>query len=82
MLTFVLMGCWNGFKANYILSGFLFGVFSAVHNTYAIQCKKKGKDVFFGNLNPVAVKIISIFIMFNIFAFAMYIFSGRFPYLF
>ena len=80
VLTFLLMGCWNGFKFNYMLSGFLFGVFSAIHNTYLIQCKKKGKDVFFGNLNPLAVKITSIFIMFNLVSIAMYIFSGRCPY--
>jgi len=80
VLTFLLMGCWNGLKFNYILSGFLFGVFSAIHNTYLIQCKKKGKDVFFGNLNPLAVKITSIFIMFNLVSIAMYIFSGRCPY--
>jgi membrane protein involved in D-alanine export len=80
VLTFALMGCWNGFRFNYILSGLLFGVFSAVHNSYSIQCKKKGKDVLFGNLHPLAVKIISIFIMFNLAAMAMYIFSGRSPY--
>jgi membrane protein involved in D-alanine export len=76
-LTFLLMGCWNGFRFYYILSGSLFGIYSVVHNTYLTQCKKKGKDVFFGNLNPVAVKYISIFIMINLIAFAVYIFSGR-----
>jgi len=81
ILTFVLMGCWNGFKFNYILSGLLFGIYSAVHNTYAVQCRKKGKDVFFGNLNRRAVKLISIFIMFNLVAVALYIFSGRCPLL-
>lgn len=81
IFTFLLMGCWNGFKFNYILSGFLFGIFAAVHNTYIIQCKKKGRDVFFGNMAPLKVKIISVFIMFNIVAFAMYIFSGRCPFL-
>lgn len=80
VLTFLLMGCWNGFRLNYILSGLLFGVFSAVHNSYSIQCKKKGKDVVFRNLHPVMVQIISIFIMFNLAAVAMYIFSGRSPY--
>jgi membrane protein involved in D-alanine export len=80
MLTFILMGCWNGFKANYIISGFLFGFYSAVHNTYVVQCKKKGKDVIFGNLNLVIVKIISIFIMLNLVAIALYIFSGRCPF--
>lgn len=76
-LTFLLMGCWNGFRFYYILSGSLFGIFSVVHNTYIIQCKYKGKDVFFGKLNPIAVKIISIFFMINLVAFALYIFSGR-----
>ncbi len=80
ILTFLLMGCWNGFKSNYILSGVLFGIFSAVHNTYVILCKKKGKDVLFGNLNSLTVKTISIIIMFNLAAFALYIFSGRCPF--
>ncbi len=79
LMTFMLMGCWNGFKFQYILSGFMFGVFSAVHNTYIHYCKKRGKDVFFGNLHPMAVRIISIFIMFNVVALALYIFSGRSP---
>jgi len=59
----------------------LLGVFSAIHNTYLIQCKKKGKDVVFGNLNPLSIKIISIILVFNSVAFALYIFSGRFPFL-
>ena len=79
IMTFLLMGCWNGFNFRYILSGFLFGVFSAVHNSYVYLCKKNGRDVFFGKLPPLAVKIISIFIMFNIVALALYIFSGRCP---
>ena len=79
IMTFLLMGCWNGFNFRYILSGFLFGVFSAVHNSYVYLCKKNGRDVFFGKLPPLAVKIISIFIMFNLVAIALYIFSGRCP---
>ena len=78
--TFLLMGCWNGFQLHYILSGFLFGIYSAIHNTYVAECRKKGRDIFFGNLNPVAVKYISIVIMFNLVAFAMYVFSGRYPF--
>jgi membrane protein involved in D-alanine export len=81
VLTFLLMGCWNGFKFNFILSGFIFGLYSAMHNTYQVKCKKAGRDVFFGNLNPVVVKYLSIFIMFNLAAFALYIFSGRCPLL-
>ena len=79
ILTFLLMGCWNGFVSDYIISGLLFGVFSAVHNTYIAKCKKKNKDVVFGKLNPTAVTLISIFIMFNLVAFSLYIFSGRCP---
>jgi len=81
LMTFLLMGCWNGFKLNYILSGLLFGIFSAIHSTYVFQCKKRGKDIFFGGINPKAIKVISIFFMFNIVAFALYIFSGRCPFL-
>lgn len=80
-LTFLLMGCWNGFKLNFILSGALLGVYSAVHNTYMIECKKRGKDIIFGNMSPNLVKYISIFIMFNLTAVALYIFSGRCPLL-
>ncbi|HEX8517496.1 MAG TPA: MBOAT family O-acyltransferase [Bacteroidia bacterium] len=79
LLTFVLMGCWNGFKFNYILSGFLFGLYSVIHNTYVVECKKKGRDVVFGNMDPRIIKIISIFIMFNLVAIALYVFSGRCP---
>jgi membrane protein involved in D-alanine export len=81
ILTFLLMGCWNGFKLHYILSGFLFGLYSAVHNTYVVQCRKKERDVIFGNLNPVAIKVISIFIMLHLVAISLYIFSGRCPFI-
>jgi membrane protein involved in D-alanine export len=81
MLTFVLMGCWNGFNLHYILSGFLFGVFSVIHNIYVFQCRKQDRDVVFGKMNPTLVKFLSIFIMFNAVAFALYIFSGRCPFI-
>lgn len=77
LLTFGLMGCWNGFSANYIISGFLFGFYSLVHNSYLVQCRKKGRDIVFGSLPPLAIKFISIFIMINITAFSLYVFSGR-----
>jgi membrane protein involved in D-alanine export len=80
-LTFLLMGCWNGFSKNFILSGALFGLYSAVHNTYTVQCKKQGRDIIFSRLSETSTKIISIFILFNLVAFALYIFSGRFPLL-
>lgn len=80
-LTFVIMGCWNGFKSYFIISGCLFGLYSVVHNTYLVQCRKKGKDVVFGKMDPKLVRVISIFIMFNLVCFALYVFSGKFPYI-
>lgn len=81
-LTFTLMGFWNGFELHFILSGMLFGLFSITHNYYVYLCKKKGKDVFFGKLSPRAIQLISIFLMFNSVAFAIYVFSGKISYLF
>jgi membrane protein involved in D-alanine export len=78
--TFLLMGCWNGLEKHYILSGALFGIYSLAHNTYKSQCKKMGKDVVFGNINTTVVNVISMFIMFNLVALAMYVFSGRYPH--
>jgi membrane protein involved in D-alanine export len=80
-LTFVIMGCWNGFKSYFIISGALFGLYSVVHNSYLMQCRKKGKDIVFGKMNPQLVRGISIFIMFNLVCFALYVFSGKFPFI-
>ncbi len=76
-LTFTLMGFWNGFQLHYIVSGMLFGLYSVVHNYYFYQCKKQKKEVFFGHLSEKWIKFLSIFIMFNLVAFAIYIFSGK-----
>ncbi len=76
-MTFTLMGFWNGFELHYIISGVLFGIFSVCHNYYQHKCKVKGKDIVFGKLNPKLIRIISIFIMINSVAFAIYIFSGK-----
>lgn len=81
-LTFTVMGFWNGFELHFILSGMLFGLYSMVHNYYIYLCKKNGKDVFFGNLNAKTVRYISIFIMFNAVAMAIYVFSGKLNYIF
>ncbi|MFD1551412.1 MBOAT family O-acyltransferase [Putridiphycobacter roseus] len=77
MLTFTLMGFWNGFEFHYILSGMLFGLYSVIHNYYVYRCKKTKKDVFFGKLNPKIIRVLSIFILFNAVTFAIYIFSGN-----
>jgi len=76
-LTFTLMGFWNGFELHYVVSGMLFGLFSMSHNYYQHKCKVKGKDIVFGKMNPRFVRIISIFLMINSVAFAIYIFSGK-----
>ena len=76
-LTFTLMGFWNGFKLHYIVSGILFGFYSMGHNYYFYKCKKSKKDVVFGKLNPTIIKGISIFLMVNSVAIAIYIFSGK-----
>ncbi|MCT4582115.1 MAG: hypothetical protein N4A35_11925 [Flavobacteriales bacterium] len=77
MSTFTLMGFWNGFQLHYIASGMLFGVYSVLHNYYIYRCKKSKKDVVFGGMSPVIIKVISIFLMVNSVAFAIYIFSGK-----
>lgn len=77
LVTFIVMGCWNGFSWNFILSGLMFGIYSAVHNTYTVLCRRKSKDIVFGKLKPVYVKIISIFVMLNLASAALYVFSGR-----
>lgn len=76
-LTFSLMGFWNGFELHYIVSGMLFGLYSVLHNYYFYQCKKQKKEIIFGRLSDRWVKILSIFIMFQSVAFAIYIFSGK-----
>ncbi|MBL0126162.1 MAG: D-alanyl transfer protein [Flavobacteriales bacterium] len=78
--TFLLMGLWNGLEAHYIISGSLFGVYSVVYNSHQHRIRKHKRDLW-GSTPAWAVKEISIFIMFNLACFALYIFSGRFPFL-
>jgi len=80
LLTFLLMGAWNGFSRNFLISGALFGIYSMGHNTYVYYCRKKQRDVVFGRIPEKFVRVISIVIMFHLAAFAIYIFSGRCPY--
>ncbi len=75
--TFALMGCWNGLQHNYIWSGSIFGLYSVIHNTYLIECKKKDNDILFGKLNPKWVQLISTLVMICAAVFAIYVFSGR-----
>jgi membrane protein involved in D-alanine export len=76
-ITLCAMGCWNGFEINFVLSGLIYGLFSVGHNIYQYKCRVNDKDVLFGNLSPVAVRYIFIFIMFNLACYALYVFSGR-----
>lgn len=76
-LTFTLMGFWNGFQLHYIVSGVVFGLYSVIHNSYVYRCKKNKRDILFGSLKPVWVKVLSILILFNAVTFAIYIFSGK-----
>lgn len=76
-LTFTLMGFWNGFELHYIVSGMLFGLYSVGYNYYSYQCKKNGRDVVFGKLPATPVKYISIFVVFHLVAFSIYVFSGN-----
>lgn len=78
--TFLLMGCWNGLEAHYIVSGSLFGLYSVGYNSYQHQ-NRKHKRNFWGSTPAWAVRALSIFIMLQLTCFALYIFSGRFPYL-
>jgi membrane protein involved in D-alanine export len=71
------MGFWNGFELHFIVSGTLFGCYSVIHNYYDYQCKKKGKDIVFGELSSGIVGFLSVFILFNAVAFSIYIFSGK-----
>ena len=78
MATFLLMGSWNGFTWYYIFSGFLFGLYSVMHNTYVIYVRKGGFDIF--TSMPEAVSInFKRFLMINAAVFALYFFSGRVP---
>lgn len=76
--TFLLMGTWNGLTWYFILSGFLFGLYSAIHNIYIVYVKKGGYDVF--HIFPEFISInIKRFLMLNGAVLALYFFSGRVP---
>lgn len=81
LATFILMGTWNGFSVNYILSGFVFGIYSCVHNSYSHFSIKAGVDIF-----SIFPDYLSLFLrrvlMFNCAVFALYVFSGRYPSVF
>ncbi len=76
--TFLLMGMWNGLTWYFIFSGFLFGIYSAIHNIYVVYVKKGGFDYF--TIFPEIISInVKRFLMINGAVLALYFFSGRVP---
>ncbi|MFX4218760.1 MBOAT family O-acyltransferase [Aliarcobacter butzleri] len=76
--TFLLMGMWNGLTWYFIFSGFLFGIYSSIHNAYVLYVKKGGCDYF--SFFPEIISInLKRFLMINGAVFALYFFSGRVP---
>ncbi len=75
--TFVLMGCWNGLKAHYLISGALFGSYSVVYNSWVYWCKRRGGAApqLFGN--PTWTRAAAIFVTVNACCLALYFFGGR-----
>ena len=66
-VTFNVMGLWNGFQWNYILSGFLFSLSSIIYNSFSFyKCK----------INNRYIKVIFIFLFVNYTIWALYIFGG------
>jgi membrane protein involved in D-alanine export len=76
--TFLLMGMWNGFTWYFIFSGFLFGIYSAIHNIYVVYVKKGGYDYFTFFPDIIALNL-KRFLMLNGAILALYFFSGRVP---
>ena len=76
--TFLLMGMWNGLTWYFIFSGFLFGIYSSIHNSYVLYIKKGGFD-YFSIFPPILSINIKRFLMLNGAVFALYFFSGRVP---
>src|SRR5574344_727985 len=62
----------------FILSGFLFGIYSSIHNSYVLYIKKGGFD-YFSIFPPILSVNIKRFLMINGAVFALYFFSGRVP---
>jgi membrane protein involved in D-alanine export len=72
------MGMWNGLNWYFIFSGFLFGIYSSIHNSYVLYVKKGGYDYF--SFFPDIISInLKRFLMINAAVFALYFFSGRVP---
>lgn len=78
-LTFLLMGCWNGFQFAFIISGALFGLYSVIHNTWVVEQRRRNK-VFFLSGDGVLERVLSAIITLNAVCFSLYIFGGHSPW--
>lgn len=76
ILTFLLMGYWNGSQKHYLISGLLFGVYSAAHNSYLYYVRRGRLTDYFGHMGRFG-RALAIFITVNFACMALYIFSGR-----
>lgn len=74
MMTFLLMGAWNGLKWYYILSGAMFGLASVVYNTYQAKYAKTQ-----GPLMSAPMVAFYRFFFINYVVWALYLFSGKLP---
>jgi membrane protein involved in D-alanine export len=72
-LTFLLMGCWNGMKAHYLISGALFGLYSVIFNSYVYRRRRSG-----AHHEDTAVKRrLAILLTVHACCLALYFFGGR-----
>ncbi len=78
IFTFLFMGFWNGLQWHFILSGFLFGIYSAVHNMYVARVRRGGVDYFSFFPEVLSINLKRV-LMVNAAIFALYVFSGRVP---
>ena len=78
LMTFLAMGLWNGFQWNYVLSGFLFGMYSVIHNSYLSISKKFDWDFFHLLPKPISIGVKRV-LMFHAAGLAIYAFNGKFP---
>jgi membrane protein involved in D-alanine export len=77
---FALMGLWNGLRLRYIVSGALFGLFTAVHNAYSQLEKRRRKPRLAGVPEPIRHGT-AVALTFVCVCVAFYCFSGRVPWI-
>jgi membrane protein involved in D-alanine export len=78
--TFALMGVWNGLRPRYLISGFLFGAFTAIHHAFMHFEKRRGRP-FGGLLAEPLRRGAAIGLTLICASIAFYCFSGRMPWI-